>query len=91
MKEFSSETPMKKEGALRFFEFPVRPIRRIFQVTETQVERDDNIIMAIEGVTEKEEFAFELEELQSQTRVGGFYTRLELDIYASLDLNNIER
>ena len=63
MKDFTSETPLKKEGALRFFEIPTIPLKRLFQVTETQVERDDNIIMAIEGVTEKEETAYELEEL----------------------------
>ena len=35
MKDYSSETPLKKEGALRFFEIPVRPLKRSFHVTET--------------------------------------------------------
>ena len=47
-----------KESVLTWIEFPILPTTRMYEVTETELERDDNIYMSIEMVTEIEENAF---------------------------------
>ena len=64
---------------------------RRFQISETQIQREDSLFMTIESVTEQEDSAFEFEELSPWTRTNNFYTRLEMDFTMNLNMKSIER
>ena len=58
MKDYTSGTPIKSEAVLRFSEIPSRQSKRNFQITESLIQREDNLFMTIEEVTEEEAMTF---------------------------------
>ena len=60
--DYSSDVPVVKESVLNFYEFPTRPVERIFEVEQTILERDDNLFISLSGITGKEDLFFEIAE-----------------------------
>lgn len=56
--EYEKETPVIKESRILFFEFPNLQQVRTFSIKETILEREDNLLMAIEAVTGDEDNFF---------------------------------
>ena len=57
--EYSKPSPIFKESTIKFFDLPNLHETRIFSVKETILEREDNLLMAIESLTEIEEHYFD--------------------------------
>ena len=60
--DYSSDTPIINESVMDFLEIPIRPVKRIMEISETVLSREDNLLMAINYVTEKEETFFQINE-----------------------------
>ena len=50
--DYESETPLVEESVLEFQEIPIRSMLRIMEISETLLEREDNLLIAINYVTE---------------------------------------
>ncbi len=57
--EYSAKSPISKESTLNFFDIPFLQETRFFSVKESILEREDNLVMAIEALTEIEERYFD--------------------------------
>ena len=58
----------------------------IYNIQETEVERDDNIYLAIESVTSVVETAFQIEKSDTVNKVFNPLTRLDLYIFMNRDV-----
>ena len=60
-------------------------------VKETQLVREDNLLMSIQALTEVEEEFFSIEYGQKTSRTDSFNTRYQLEFYFDHDVTKIER
>ena len=58
------------------YEVPARPIRQLMEVQQTILELDDNLVISLSGITEKEETFFSIVKKDQRTRTGGYKTRV---------------
>ena len=49
---YESETPLVEESVMEFQEIPIRSMLRIMEISETLLEREDNLLIAINYVTD---------------------------------------
>ena len=56
--DFSSDSPIVRESLMNWYEIPARPLRHVFEITQTDVERDDNLLISLSGITENNESFF---------------------------------
>ena len=61
------------------------------QIQESQLTREDSLMMAINKVTAEEDTYFSMKELIAETRTKNFNTRLQLKYVMSHDMIMIER
>lgn len=73
---YGSGGPIIKESILTWSDLPAHPIKRNMRIEESILERDDNRIMSISGVTNDEDTFFSLKTWSDETRTTSFYTRL---------------
>jgi hypothetical protein len=66
--EYFKETPVYKESTMKFFDIPNLLESRFFTVKESILEREDNLLMAVESLTEIEETYFDWIEQPLRTR-----------------------
>ena len=87
---YSRETPIVKESVTDWREIPREPQLITLEVRQTQLVREDNLIIAINDVTEFEEEYFSIEQNKIYTQLPE-RTAFELDFYLNKDLTRVER
>ncbi len=60
--EFFKDSPVVKESTLKYYDVPTLQESRIFKVKESILEREDNLLMAVESVTGVEDEYFDIVE-----------------------------
>ena len=59
MKEdYSSDVPVVKESVMSWYEMPTRPVECVFELEQTFLERDDNLLISLSGITGEEDKFF---------------------------------
>ena len=71
---------------LSWYEIPYRNVVRAFDIEQHQLEYDDNLLMALVGITEKTIKFFNVVEREQKTRTYGFHNRFLMTYSMSLDL-----
>ena len=56
--DFSSDSPVILESTMNWYEIPARPLRHVFEIQKTELEREDNLVISLSGVTEENESFF---------------------------------
>ena len=83
--DYESESPIRGASIIDFFRMPTRSIRHKFRIQQHALEREDNIVMAIPGLSEIEESYFTIEKEDIETRTSAVRHRLEFVYSLSLD------
>ena len=55
-------SPVIKESVLKYVAAPSAPQMVIYDVTSTELEYDDNLVISLEGITNEEETYFTVQE-----------------------------
>ena len=63
----------------------------IYQISETNIAREDSLFYAIDGITEKEDSAFAFNEKSSTDNIGDYTARMSLSIYMDRDVTTVTR
>ena len=58
--EYSAESPVIEESFIRVISMPVLAKTMIYSVHMTEIVREDNLLMALEGITEIEDSLFDI-------------------------------
>ena len=58
--DYSSADPVAKEMVFKYISVPATPVAYKFEIQRTLLETDDNILMSIPGLTEKENEFFSI-------------------------------
>ena len=67
------------------------PTTQILNVQETEVEREDNLVMAIESFTAVNEKAFQIDKMDTVNKVVNPLTRLDLYYFLNRDVISVKR
>ena len=61
--DYESDTPISKHLQISWLDIPLRPMLKHFEIQRTILTREDNLLMAVEGATGKEDTFFEVKEI----------------------------
>lgn len=92
--EYSKNSPVVKESTFKIFDVPNLQESRTFAIKQSILERDDNLMIAIESVTVKEEEFFDFIERPMRSRptlIPDYNSKLRLEFSLSSDANFIQR
>ena len=59
---YEDATPIKKEAELKFYEIPYSPQTRFLSVKMNHLEREDNLLYSLTGITSIEEEFFTIDD-----------------------------
>ena len=82
---------MVEESVLLWYQFPRTQTRYKMKVQQTAVQKEDNLFLAINGITDKEEKGFITELHEKEYSSSDRYVRLEVIFEMNKDLLQIER
>ena len=91
--EYSKDSPVVKESSIKYFNVPTLQEFRIFKVKESILEREDNLLMAVESVTGDEDEYFDIVEgaIAFRSPFPNYQARLVLAFEMSPDVTFISR
>ena len=89
---YSAKTPVLKESVLSWMRFPHRALEKEYKVKETALFREDSLFMAVNGITQIEDEAFEVVHTEDFYPIPRTPTELiSLSYYVDRDLEKVER
>ena len=60
--DYSNDGPIVKEAIFDFYQFEQTPFSQELHIQKTEIESDDNLFLALDSVTARDDFAFHLEQ-----------------------------
>ena len=85
------ESPIVKESVLNWIPFPSIDIVEIMSISELKIEREDNVFMAIESVTEENDKGFQIKQSNTVYSTQNAKKRLELNFFMNRDVIIVKR
>ena len=85
------DSPIIKESVLNWIPFPSIDIVEIMSISELKIEREDNVFMAIESVTEENDKGFQIKQSNTVYSTQNAKKRLELNFFMNRDVIIVKR
>ena len=93
LQDYSSPSPIIKESFLQFMSIPRQARTSIYYVRLAELVREDNLLMALDGITDKDDTFFSISHRKDLDRVSSrnFFSRVEIVLGLDDEVTLIER
>ena len=89
--KYDGDEPLLKESFVSWFAFPRTNTQYELQVSQISITKEDNLVLAAQGLTDDEVSGFEIRQSNVYNRWNNYHTRVEILFFMNRDVVQVDR